>query len=474
MTVADLVYIDDTGYHFADYPTFLQFVTQAYQNIYGSDIVLTPDSQDGQWVAIQAQMLYDTAAIGASAFNSFSPVTAQGVGLSRVVKINGLRREIPSNSTAVLTIVGQAGAVITNGVAQDTLGQNWNLPFTVTIPGGGTIDVTATAQIEGAINAAVNTINIIFTPTLGWQTVNNSAAATVGSPVEEDGALRARQIQSTANPSKTVLEGTYGAIANVTGVTDVAVWENDTDAVDGNNQPAHSIFAVVKGGSVTDVAQAIQVHKTPGTYPWSGPFYTFAVSGVSATIGATYTNNAITFTVVATVSSSSTIIMRGIGKPSASGTLTKASGSGDATIAFTSYSNVGGGSEQQVVYDSKGMPITIGFFQPPLAAVIGVQVSLTAGAAWTTDFETIIATQIAAYINALGIGAGQQIGGEVQIPPLYGLAYVPGYAPNMYTLTGIQIQINAGGFGSSPLGIDFIHLPSCSTTPGTDVIFVVS
>lgn len=264
MTLADLVYIDDTGYHFADFPTIRQWLVEQYQGIYGADVYLQPDSQDGQLLSVFAQALYDTAALGASDYNSFSPSTAQGVGLSRNVKINGLERQSPSHSTAELVIVGSAGTIITDGVAQDTLQQKWNLPSPTTIPDAGTITVTATAQTEGAVQAEAATITTIFTPTLGWQTVNNPAVATAGAPVETDAELRVRQTESTANPSLTVVDGTAGAILNTEGVQKQRTYENDTGSTDGNGIPAHSICSVVSGGNDVDVAQVIALHKTPG------------------------------------------------------------------------------------------------------------------------------------------------------------------------------------------------------------------
>lgn len=265
MDVTDLVFIDSTGYHFSDYPSFLSWLQDSYRGIYGADVYLESDSQDGQFLAILAQAFYDTAALGASVYNSFSPVTAQGIGLSRNVKINGLNRGIPTNSTADLTIVGQTGTTIVNGIATDTLNQQWALPASVTIPGGGTIIVTATAVLPGMISADANTITTIFTPTLGWQTVNNVAAATPGAPVESDAALRIRQQQSTADPSLTVLDGTIGGVANLTGVTAVRGYENDTDSTDANSLPPHSIAIIVEGGDDTAVANEIALHKTPGT-----------------------------------------------------------------------------------------------------------------------------------------------------------------------------------------------------------------
>jgi hypothetical protein len=63
--------------------------------------------------------------------------------------------------------------------------------------------------------------------------------------------------------------------------------------------------------------------------------YSFVITSGSATVGATYTNNAVTFTVYATVASATLVVMSGSGPPASSGTLTKSAGTGDATLTFT-------------------------------------------------------------------------------------------------------------------------------------------
>ena len=79
------------------------------------------------------------------------------------------------------------------------------------------------------------------------------------------------------------------------------------------------------------------------TYSWYS--YLFTVSGITVTptVGATYTNNSNTFTVVTSnvISGSGTITLAAttLGAPSASGTLTKTSGTGDATITFSAQTN---------------------------------------------------------------------------------------------------------------------------------------
>lgn len=273
VSITTLVFVDSAGYHFADYPTFLNYYQTGYQNIYGTDTYIDPDSQDGQWLAFQAQAAYDMATVGASIYNSFSPLTAQGAGLARVVKINGLTKESASFSTVDVTVVGTAGTVITDGFGTDTLNQQWNLPSTVTIPSSGSIDVTATAQNIGLVTAEANTITTIGTPTFGWQTINNAAAAIPGAAIESDTDLRIRQQQSQAIAAQTVFDATLAAVANVTGVSKTQGYENFTDS-SVNGLPPHSICVVTVGGNSTDIVNAIGVKKTPGTNPFgnTGPF----------------------------------------------------------------------------------------------------------------------------------------------------------------------------------------------------------
>lgn len=247
------------------YADILESLKASFRSIYGSDSYLDADSQDGQLLAIFASAINDCNNTAIDVYNSFRPGFAAGAGLSSVVKINGLRRLVASNSTANVAVVGQAGTVISNGVVGDSNGKKWNLPTTVTIPPGGTITVTATAQDVGDIRAAAGAITQIVTPTRGWQTVTNAAEATPGAPVETDAALRRRQRVSTSVPAQSVIGGLIGALANLTGVQKWAVYDNDTGSTDGNGIPAHSIAVVVEGGDATEIAQTIARKKTPGT-----------------------------------------------------------------------------------------------------------------------------------------------------------------------------------------------------------------
>jgi len=256
--------ISSTGITAPSYADILASLQASFQSIYGSDAYLDADSQDGQLLAVFAAAINDVNAQTIAVYNAFSPATAQGEGLSRVVKINGLRRHVATNSTVDVTLVGQIGTVITNGQVGDVQGNTWNLPASVTIPTGGSITVTATCAVLGDITAAAGDVSKILTPTRGWQTVTNAAAATAGAPVETDASLRKRQAISTALPAQSVLDAMIGAVANLSGIGRLAAYENATGATDGNGIPAHSVAFVVEGGDATDIATTIALKKAPG------------------------------------------------------------------------------------------------------------------------------------------------------------------------------------------------------------------
>lgn len=248
-----------------DYQTILDTLTSYFRQIYGSDAYLEPDSKDGQMVALVALAVHDANNTAIGIYNSFSPTTAQAAALSSNVKINGITRKVATNSTADLLLTGTAGTTISNGSARDKNGIIWNFPASVAIGVDGTVLVTATCANSGSVAAMAGTITTINTPTRGWVSVTNPAAATVGSPAETDAELRIRQGQSVALSSITPFEGVDGAIANVAGVTRHKLYENDTGATDSNGLPPHSISAIVEGGDVTEIAQTIRGNKGQGT-----------------------------------------------------------------------------------------------------------------------------------------------------------------------------------------------------------------
>ncbi len=266
--------VSSTGISAPQYSDIYQSLIATFQNIYGSDIYVAPDSQDGQFLAVIAAAINDSNQAMIAMFQGYSPSYAQGTGLSAQVKLNGLTRLTATNSSAVGVVTGVVGTTILNGVVQDNGGNLWNLPASVTIPTGGSISVTVTAQQPGAISAVVGAINQIYNPQVGWQTFSNTSAAIAGQATETDAALRIRQAASVATPALAVRDAIYAAIGAVNGVQRYTVYENPTASTDANGVPAHAIACVVEGGSVSAITSAIFLRKPPGIQTYGTTSYT--------------------------------------------------------------------------------------------------------------------------------------------------------------------------------------------------------
>lgn len=128
------------------------------------------------------------------------PEVGHAPALKATVKINGIVRKGATNSIVDLLLTGSAGTTIMNGTVKDTNNLIWRLPASVVIGVDGTMTATATSSNSGAVAALAGTITTINTPTRGWASVTNPAAATVGAPAETDAELRIRQGQSVALP----------------------------------------------------------------------------------------------------------------------------------------------------------------------------------------------------------------------------------------------------------------------------------
>ena len=258
--------IDETGLHLPTYQDALDYLNERTRAIFGNDIYLEPDSQDYQANAEVADLWADLANLVQLVYNNRSIQTAQGVSIDGLLKISGLKRLAASYSVCLVTITGTPGTRINGRLITDRIGEViWRVENTV-IPDSGSIEATATCLTPGAIFADAGTLNKIVTQTNGWVSVINNANALPGLPIENDPAAKARQAISTARPSKTVLQGLIGGIAEITNVQRYRVYENDTNIFGfyGVPIPGHSICCVVEGGDAKDIGDEIYLRKTPG------------------------------------------------------------------------------------------------------------------------------------------------------------------------------------------------------------------
>lgn len=119
-------------------------------------------------------------------------------------------------------------------------------------------------NMVGPYEAATASIDTISIPINGWDSVFNPIPATTGRLEETDEELRERFRNSKFIQSANIIESLIDALRNVEGVTDVAVYENDTAATNSLGVPMKSFMPIVLGGLPSDVANAIWKNKPTG------------------------------------------------------------------------------------------------------------------------------------------------------------------------------------------------------------------
>lgn len=238
----------------------------SYQAIYGPDINIDPDSPDGQRIGIEAKARLDLQTFALNLYNQFDPDFSTGEMLNKIIKLSGITRGTPSRSQVDVTVVTDRDLTLPSGWAVlDELDQTWITTSDHALTTGSNT-VTLVAEQFGAIAADPDTITEQATIVLGVISVTNPLAAIEGRDEETDPALRIRRNRSLQNPATSTVGGLFSAIGNLTGVTDLIIYENDSDTADAvRSIDPHTIWCVVEGGEVADIIETIAKNKTGGT-----------------------------------------------------------------------------------------------------------------------------------------------------------------------------------------------------------------
>jgi len=251
-----------------------------YRNIYGSSINITPDAPDGQKIAMLLQMALDNRDMLQQIYSSFNPNNAVGTVLDQRVAINNIQR-ISGDFTLVPVDITVDRALELKGLDAQANDPDATDAFTIQDNGGNKFLLVDThtfvagqfnkslifrSQKVGALEVTVNTIQTQVTIVLGVTNVNNSSGVlTQGEEQESDPELRLRRERSVAKPSSSYVDSIRAEIFSKENVIDCLVFENVADVPDADGIPAHSIWAIVEGGSSDDIAQAIYDKKSDGS-----------------------------------------------------------------------------------------------------------------------------------------------------------------------------------------------------------------
>ncbi len=251
-----------------------------YRNIYGADVNISPNTPDGQKIALLLQMALDNRDMIQQVYSSFNPNNAVGSVLDQRVSINNIQR-ISGDFTLVGVDITVDRVIQLKGLDDQANNPDATDAFTIQDNGGNKFLLVDTytfeagdfekslifrAQKVGAVEVTVNTIQTQVTIVLGVTNVNNSSGVlTQGEEQESDPELRLRRERSVAKPSTSYVDSIRAEIFGKQNVTDALVFENMEASPDADGIPPHSIWTIVEGGASNEVAQAIYDKKSEGS-----------------------------------------------------------------------------------------------------------------------------------------------------------------------------------------------------------------
>jgi len=253
-----------TGFERKRLPDILEDLNAQLQQVFGSNINVSPESPEGQINGLLAESYANLWELIEFAYNAFDPSAATGETLSSLVTLNGINRLSATATRVTLTLAGTAGTLVPAGsiVSAPLTGiQMATLDDAIISPG---ITVSADVNQTGPVIVLAASVSSIDMPINGWDSVTNIDAGLTGRNVETDIELRIRRAQSVARGAQNIIDSIFAEIASVDGVTNVLVLENDTDATSSEGLPPHSFNAVVTGGVDQDIGDAIWLNKPVG------------------------------------------------------------------------------------------------------------------------------------------------------------------------------------------------------------------
>ncbi|EOI6427131.1 baseplate J/gp47 family protein [Yersinia enterocolitica] len=257
---------DNNGLQTDTFRELFQSLSDAYKNIYGQDIDLDQESPDGQRVALEAQARTDIEAAIQWLYSQMDPDFNTGDMQQIIAKLHGLYLRPGSRSQRDLKIVTDRPVLLYNGYKiQDQANQIWFIRKSVTVQPGTTV-VTFFAENFGKVTGLISDTFTQITPELGVLDVISDTEAVVGRDEETPEEFRQRRNRSLENPATGSTGAIFAKVAQLTGVTDLNIGENDTK-VDNpvTGIPANSIWLIVEGGAVSDIVEVMIKQKGGGT-----------------------------------------------------------------------------------------------------------------------------------------------------------------------------------------------------------------
>jgi len=286
-------YINLNGTVVADTSATKAEVEEEQREIFGEDVDLSDESPNGVLVNAETIARNGVAINNANLANQINPNIAGGIFLDAIWALTrgltgGRKKATRSTFSTPPDLTGVPGTYIPAGSIALVGEDQFESISDITLDGSGNGSVNFQAVETGPIAAGIGDLNSIASGSpLGWETINNTVAATLGQSEEPDEVSRQRRIDTLALQGISIPEALISAINNLDGVKSLSYRENFTKSdatIDGVFLLANSIYTCVDGGTDEDIAFALLENKTAGAN-WNG---SVTVNVTDSTSGQSY------------------------------------------------------------------------------------------------------------------------------------------------------------------------------------------
>jgi uncharacterized phage protein gp47/JayE len=261
-------YLDTSGTIVPDTTTVLTEIENEYKTAFNNQsLVVTPDTPQGALITAETAGRTSLIQNNANLANQINPEISGGIFLDAIAALTKLTRTIATATTVTATLTGQSGTLITAGSVAKSGNNSFELVSNATIAASGTVNATFQSLTLGAIPCPANTLTQIQTSVLGWETVTNTQAGTLGKDTESDSVFRRVRKESLANQGVAIPFAIKSNLRLVSGVNSLSFLENynsTSGTIMGILMKPNSIFTCIDGGSDSDIAYALYDSKTIG------------------------------------------------------------------------------------------------------------------------------------------------------------------------------------------------------------------
>lgn len=258
--------IDANGFKAESFTEILTRLSNGLKDIYGQDINLDQDTQDGQQLGIQANIISDFQDLALYIYNSMDPDLADGANFDKLLKLLARTRLPSSRSTVDIEMVlSKTVSIPASYTIKDLNNQNWIIGTAQTLD-AGTHLVSFYSEDWGNITAEPNTINEQVTILTEVVSLNNPESALSGRDEESIVQVRERRNKILEINASSTIGSIIGKILDLNGVIDAVPYENMTKVYDPiKDIEPNSYWIVVKGGDIAQISEIIAKDKTGGT-----------------------------------------------------------------------------------------------------------------------------------------------------------------------------------------------------------------